>query len=242
MRVNFAGNFPKIFSCSKHIHNDYEIIFCMSGSATSIINGTSQNIDESYITLLSPHTPHGILNGEDYGDLYIRTDTCPIIAHEFMYVCGNTDIIRNLATSLCTIWVKKENNYQTICDGLLQVIYDLIVNLAKKKNKFDFVDKFKNVLSINLSNPDFNIANAASEFGINSDYLRQCFKIDTGFTPLEYLTKLRIDQAKRYLLYDKHYSISEIANLCGFVDPYYFSRCFKKHTTHSPKEYKNMNK
>lgn len=239
MKVYFAGNFPKVRSCSKHIHNDYEIILCMSGSATSIIDGKTRTVDENCITLLSPMVPHGIADGKDYGDLYIRLDSCPILTQRSMYVTGNTDIIKTLATTLCAIWVQKEDNYKTICDGLLQVIYDLIVNLTEKKNKFDFVDKFKNILSVNFANPDFSIAAESAKIGLNADYLRQCFKADTGITPLEYLTNIRLEQAKRYLKYEKSYSVSEIAYLCGFSDPYYFSRCFKKHMKVSPKEYKN---
>ena len=105
----------------------------MSGTATSIVDTNNTHVDENCITLLSPNVSHGISNGSNYGDLYIRTDMCPILTQDFMYVSGNTDIIRSLATSLCTIWVQKEANYQTICDGLLQVIYDLIVNKSLYK-------------------------------------------------------------------------------------------------------------
>lgn len=239
MKLIFVGNAPKVNSCTNHIHNDYEIIFCMSGSAISIIKDEPRSIDDSYITLLPPMVPHGIRNGNNYGDICIRMDSCPIINNKPMYLSGNTDIIKNLVSALYTIWIQKEENYKSICDGLLQVIYDLIVNLTEKKSKFDFVDQFKNILTVNLANPDFNIAKEASKMGMSADYMRQCFKTDVGMTPLEYLTKIRIEQAKRYLLYEKSYSVSEIAYLCGFSDPYYFSRCFKKHMKMSPKEYKH---
>ena len=57
-------------------------------------------------------------------------------------------------------------------------------------------------------------------------------------TPLEYLTQIRIEQAKSYLINSNIYSISEIADMCGFSDQYYFSRVFKKTVGVSPRDYK----
>ena len=77
--------------------------------------------------------------------------------------------------------------------------------------------------------------------GISFDYMRHCFKEETGETPLEYLTKMRIRQAKRHLRQNKFYSVGEIAYLCGFSDRYYFSKIFKKLTGMSPGEYQKSN-
>ena len=61
-------------------------------------------------------------------------------------------------------------------------------------------------------------------------------------SPLTYLMEKRIDCAKQLLLRrnnnDSNYSIKEIAEMCGFSDPLYFSRYFKKITGVPPKEYK----
>ena len=64
------------------------------------------------------------------------------------------------------------------------------------------------------------------------------FKEKTGYTPLQYLTEKRMENAKHLLSSsDLHYSISEIAELCGFEDIYYFSRVFKKNVGLSPTQW-----
>ena len=56
-------------------------------------------------------------------------------------------------------------------------------------------------------------------------------------TPLQYITKLRITNAKS-LLETTSYNVTEIAQTVGYDNPLYFSRQFKKYTGVSPKEYK----
>ena len=44
-------------------------------------------------------------------------------------------------------------------------------------------------------------------------------------------------EAKRLLLHSE-ISVAEIADHLGFEDPAYFSRCFKKHTSRSPIDFR----
>ena len=63
------------------------------------------------------------------------------------------------------------------------------------------------------------------------------FKEQTGYPPLQYINKLRIERAKQ-LLADAGLSVSECAETLGFTDVNYFSRLFRKFTGVSPSKYK----
>jgi AraC-like DNA-binding protein len=63
------------------------------------------------------------------------------------------------------------------------------------------------------------------------------FKDLTGMTPIEYLTQIRINEAK-FLLSNSPLNVAEISSIVGYDDPLYFSRVFKKVTGISPKNYK----
>jgi len=71
------------------------------------------------------------------------------------------------------------------------------------------------------------------------DYLRKLFKKEVGVSPLEYLTELRMKSAETLLtaMWTNEYSITEIAQMCGFADSLYFSRVFKKHFGCAPSNY-----
>lgn len=70
---------------------------------------------------------------------------------------------------------------------------------------------------------------------------QRTFKRIYGKTFSEYKNELRILKAKE-LLPEGEYNMEEIAEMLGFCDGAYFSRCFKKHTGYSPKKYININR
>ncbi len=60
-----------------------------------------------------------------------------------------------------------------------------------------------------------------------SHFFRE-FKKLTGRTPVNYQLNLRLNLARKYLL-ETDLPASQIARLCGFHDPFYFNKMFKRH-------------
>ncbi|MBQ8232462.1 MAG: helix-turn-helix domain-containing protein [Lachnospiraceae bacterium] len=73
--------------------------------------------------------------------------------------------------------------------------------------------------------------------GYSSLHLLRLFKRDTGYTPHDFLTSLRMNAAKRMLIYtDK--PLTEIASECGFRSDSHFKILFKKTTGFTPGNYR----
>ncbi|WP_059052885.1 helix-turn-helix domain-containing protein [Paenibacillus senegalimassiliensis] len=72
--------------------------------------------------------------------------------------------------------------------------------------------------------------------GINPDHFSRMFKKQTGISPKEYITRLRMERAKS-LLAKSPSSIMEVARSVGFEDPYHFSRRFKQVVGVAPSAY-----
>ncbi len=77
--------------------------------------------------------------------------------------------------------------------------------------------------------------------GTNEKYLCRLFREYTNRTPLDYVNHLRIECAIHEMLVNNR-SITEAAFECGFNDPSYFSRAFKKHKGVSPKQFLALRK
>ena len=67
----------------------------------------------------------------------------------------------------------------------------------------------------------------ARHVGMSDDYLTYCFRQELGMTPIAYLNRYRVTQAKR-LLKETDKSITEYALDVGFSDSGYFSRVFRR--------------
>jgi len=62
---------------------------------------------------------------------------------------------------------------------------------------------------------------------------RRCFAV----SPIAYVLRLRLKRA-RYLLFDHHLSIGNVARRCGFTDPHYFARQFAAHFGKPPRAFR----
>jgi two-component system response regulator YesN len=84
---------------------------------------------------------------------------------------------------------------------------------------------------------DISLDDVSRTVNISPYYFSKIFKEETGEGFVEYLTNLRIEKAKE-LLSTTEYSMREICKMCGYSDPNYFSRSFKKNAGVTPSDYK----
>lgn len=73
---------------------------------------------------------------------------------------------------------------------------------------------------------------------VTPQHLCLLFKKHLGHTPMEYLTGFRLSKAKALLIEHPENKVREIAYSCGFSDPNYFHRVFKKETGRTPGEFR----
>lgn len=69
--------------------------------------------------------------------------------------------------------------------------------------------------------------------GVGSFYWKQCFHVNFS----TYLNEYRIEKA-RALMQNPRINIKDISIACGYSDPNYFTRVFKRLTGLTPTEYR----
>ena len=91
----------------------------------------------------------------------------------------------------------------------------------------------------NLGNSDITIDDIAQAVAVSRTSLHRKMKQMMGTSPMEFLREARIRKAAKILTTTDR-NVSEIAYMCGFSDPKYFSKCFKTTFGQTPTEYKQM--
>jgi AraC family transcriptional regulator, transcriptional activator for feuABC-ybbA operon len=72
--------------------------------------------------------------------------------------------------------------------------------------------------------------------GLSVSHYSRLFRKLIGYSPIDYLTHLRMDRAKELLILSD-YRLKSVATSVGYTDEFYFSRMFKKVVGLSPREY-----
>jgi two-component system response regulator YesN len=87
--------------------------------------------------------------------------------------------------------------------------------------------------------PDLSLRTVCRALAVSKSYLSPVFKAYSGMTLVEYLTRVRMDQAK-LLLSSGDRKVYEVAEAVGFRDAHYFSLTFKKQTGRSPTDFREI--
>ncbi|MFC5649459.1 helix-turn-helix domain-containing protein [Paenibacillus solisilvae] len=86
-----------------------------------------------------------------------------------------------------------------------------------------------------------NLPELAKHIGLSKQHLIHLFKQETGFSPIDYYLRMKMQRAAQMLDLTS-LTVKEISGSIGISDPYYFSRLFKKFMGCSPTDYRKIPK
>lgn len=136
--------------------------------------------------------------------------------------------------------VTSMNDFATLRNWFVNKIKDAasIVSKRSENRSESVVERAKKYMHDNFRK-DISLEDVSQKVDISSYYFSKIFKEETGENFIEYLTRLRMEEAKR-LLEDTDVSIKEVCSEVGYSDPNYFSRSFKKYAGVTPTEARDM--
>ena len=117
-------------------------------------------------------------------------------------------------------------------------VFALEYRNSKIQGKYgDVILRAKKYIDDNFANQDICLRSVADAVHFSPNHFSTVFSQECGITFIEYLTDIRINEAKK-LLKNTDKKGNDISYECGFSDPHYFSYIFKKTTGLSPREFR----
>ena len=110
---------------------------------------------------------------------------------------------------------------------------------ARAKSTTSLVAKAKAFVDAQFARDDLSLETAAAHINVSPGYLSALFKKEAGVNFIDYLTRVRMEQAMT-LLRTTDLRGYEIADRIGYANPHYFSVAFRKYTGRSPSEFKGV--
>ena len=162
----------------------------------------------------------------------------PISTNSFSKKISNPNHLKDLILKIGRS-VKKgnSNNLETL--SLFYAFCDELWKLGQSQTSFreKKLLESREYIDLNFKEKDC-LGKAADLFPATRRRFNDVFKESFDLTPNKYLTKKRLDYSKE-LLETGIFNVSQISEMCGFSDLYYFSKVFKSNMGISPSEYKS---
>ena len=168
---------------------------------------------------------------------YVREhlNLCQII---FMSVYSEKDDLKTAIKMRAIDYIEKPVDIAALNDALLRAISILKENRRVYRSKA-YSRAIEDVMQYILQNfqEDLTIEFLASQVYLSTNYLSSRFKAETGKTINQYITGLRLEQAK-VLLKESARNVAEIAAAVGYSDERYFSKLFARETGMTPTQFR----
>lgn len=105
------------------------------------------------------------------------------------------------------------------------------------KSKDVFVVNVSTIIEAHISDFNFTVEQLARELHLSHSQFSRKLEALTGLTPNRFMRNIRLKKA-RELLQNPELSITAVAYDCGFNDPGYFTRVFKKEFGKTPGQWR----
>ncbi|WP_298548123.1 AraC family transcriptional regulator [uncultured Aquimarina sp.] len=245
-----------------HLHPEYEIVFIRNGNGIIQVESNIEKYKDGLLIFLGPNMPHMPFGNKDFEDnveVVIQFNES-FIKEKLNYFPEFSTILEfirkspkgyifsketkeNLSDSFLKL--SNQNNVEKLLN-FLHILYDLSVSNNKRpivksnhleidktalpriSKVFDFINKnyAKKIQSKTM----------AKQLGLTTNSFCRMFKSATNKSFINFLNEFRIKKAQEHFE-NKNTSISEVLYQCGFNDPSYFCKQFRKHTGVSPSRY-----
>lgn len=236
--ISIEKSKPLTYSGS-HFHDSLEIILNLEGEGVMTVGDSEFDFSVGDVVCIPAGVPHTKRAKTVFSDIFIVMNCFDLKPRTFVTFSDHDGSVKNLLSMIHSIYHKKESNYKLITEHLASALEQIIIEKTADESHDSRTSAVTSMIVEHFSEPDFDVYKSLKRLGYCTDHLRRVFTKDMGLSPLEYMTSVRINHAKKLLRENHrlHYTIAEIATASGYSDISYFSRVFKKHVAMSPKAY-----
>ena len=258
-------NAGRSFQIPVHWHDEFEIIYVRSGFLTVSISGESYIGKTGEAFVVSPGNLH--LMGSQSGTVDYYTFLFPLKYISFctddmldeklleplnsghLMICPRVnDTAKELCEQLIKIYEAKNDESESKITTQVRtkiILLQFILEMWKKGFVIENDTSGRNIVEkemVSYIQQNFTGKISLKEFGeqfhLSEKYISRYFKEHFHITLSQYITYLRLENAKQ-LLQDTDLSVTETAMQSGYQNVSYFIRSFKKTYGISPLKYRN---
>ena len=239
--ITYVGKHTVIYTVSRHAHESWEFVYCTQGSGTFLFDDRSLDYREGEVVVIPPMTPHSNASADGFQNIHINMVSPALSFSSPLLIPDDSNHFLLDAFNAAFFHFYSDRKEAS---SLISVYGDLIscylAAYQTGRALTPIVARIENYIIANYADSTFELDAYLHSLPFSYDYLRKLFQKELGVTPHRYLVDKRLKMAAELLVSDANAgarTIADIAPLCGFHDPLYFSKMFKKKYGTAPRYY-----
>lgn len=223
-----------------HQHTDWEIMYYLSGVGNLATQNESIPFRPGCILIVPPGVVHGSVSQNGFVNISIGGDFNRLFFFDKI-VAQQDNASKDGERLAKLIWENHHSDTEYLAALCNAYIHFLLQNAKYENRLHQAIQEIIAQANRHFFDSEFDITSCLKQSGYAEDYIRAQFKQATALSPIDFLTKLRIDHAcKLFEIYGDSITVAAAAEICGFEDSVYFSKRFKQITGFSPTQYKSQ--
>ena len=220
--------------------SDYQLIHIIDGILTIKINNKLIDVEKDNIIIFKPFEPQVFsvkkniicrynwfhFSGPDAKPVLEKLNLTSLITP-----VENSSELKAIFKKMLPVCLTNDVNEVLLCAYALEFLSKINYNTKYSPRRYN------KALELIITSGIYSTKELAKTLQISEEHFIRTFKSDFGITPNKFITNARMEKAKRLLL-DTDMKIADVSRSCGYDDPLYFSKVFKKNTGLSPKDFK----
>ena len=238
-KIIYVGKHALTMAVSRHLHNSCELIFCTSGRGEMIFDDRIMGYSTNDIVVIPPQLPHANQSRTGFTNIHIYLEEATLNQAEPIIIPADPNGFLLNAFTAAFYYYSSDSEYRSHLLPLYGQLIAASLTIRKQKDPHsEIVQRIENDILENYPDSSYDPGPFMNGLPFSEGYLKKLFKKETGLTPLQYLTEKRLENAANCLAMNGGSgNVSDIAYQCGFSEPLYFSRLFKRKYGISPSRY-----
>lgn len=231
---------------------DYQLLYMVSGHADYLLDGEWQTVCEGKIVLYRPQVPQFYRTYSQVPMLcrwvhFSGTEAASLLEECGMgqgnlFSPGLCPAAEALLKSMVVEILHREPMYRIVVESQFRQAMALFGRqMAQRKGSVASSSRQRILSIVEYMNRHYfeplQTEELAARCGLSKYHFIHLFRMCMGMTPYSYLIRIRMERAET-LLQTGDMTVQEVAFVCGYNDPLYFSRAFSRHFGVSPTDYK----
>ena len=236
--ITFVGRHTTVFSVALHAHDSWEFIYCTAGSGAFIFGDRVLPYKKGDVVIIPPDVPHSNDSQQGFNNIHINMVSPILSLKEPCLVADDSNLfLYNAFNAAFYHFYSDRKERAAFLSAYGNLISYYLIAYQTGSGRPGVVAEIERHIINHYANCDYKLDDYLDTLPSSRDYLRKLFQKEYGVTPHQYLVNKRLQIAAETLANCAD-PVADIAVMCGFRDPLYFSRMFKRKYGVSPSQHR----